>query len=720
MKNRTMLCVLSLLLIGGACLAEAPLADRLPAGTLGYLASAGHTKAWDTTAASRLLKDPAVQEALMAFAAGIRSAAPPREHAKIDRVFGLIDVVLERPAAIALLDIGGPNIVSVALLADLGQQKGAFENEINELLGELKVKLQAGETAGIKHQTLADAPIPISFGYQGNVFFAHLGGSLEKLLSVKPETSLKADPAFAKAFAHVDGPNVQFASYADIARIVSTIRQSIPIPLPENLADALGVAKITHLASTVRIDEGEFHSRCMLLSPAPHTGLLKLFAGRPITTDDLAGLNASAEFVAVAKVSPAEIYKEVRSGAKLMNPDYEAVFDGFQMTFQAMTGVSVIGQLLPSLGDTWVLSSDSAQGGLLTGTMMTVSLKDPAKFADALAKFEALVKARLQGPPAEGADDSGAPPRRGRRGPAFQSYKVGKSEIRYLSFAGRTPIPVAPAWAVHENKFYIALWPQVIAAAIEPAGRPDAKPLADAAAFKRLRSKLSGQPTMLSYTNWPQIVREIYPFALVGWTILANQRDIPLPLRPDHLPALSVLQSYLGPQMDAVSANPDGILFESRGSLPFSGPGGAVLAAGPAAAIALPALTKARENARRTVCIHNLHQIGMAVQMYRVDKNQSPKDLDALIEQKVITASGLKCPTANSPRKSDYFYLPPADNAKAEVIVVCDLAGNHPNGRNVLFHDGSVRWMSEQDFQTELEKPENAKFAEAIKKAEQQ
>ncbi len=716
MKNRMATCLIALF-FAGACMAEAPLAEHLPSGTLGYLASAGHTKAWDTTAASRLLKEPAVQEALMAIAKGIRSAAPPSEHAKIDRVFGLVDVVLERPAALALLDIGGPNIVSVALLVDLGDQKGAFESELNELLGELKIKIEPAETAGVKHQTLAQAPLPVSFGYREKMFFLHVGGQLEKLLSVKADTSLKSDAGFAKAFTHVDGPGVQFASYVDIARIVSTLRQSIPIPLPEKLTDALGVAKVTRAVSTVRIDDGEFHSRTMLLSPAPHTGLLKVFAGKPISADDLAGLNASAEFAAVAKVSLADLYSEVRSGAKLMDPNYEAAIDGFQAMFQMTTGVSLIGDLLPSLGDTWIISSDSAQGGLLTGTMMTVSLKDPAKFAGVLAKFQALVKARLEGPPAEASDDSAAP-RRPRRGPALQSYKVGKSEIHYVTFVGRTPIPVAPAWAVHGDKFYLALWPQVIAAAIDPAGRADSKPLADAAGFKRLRSKMADQPVMLSYTNWPQIVRELYPFALVGWTIVANQRDIPLPLRPDHLPALTALQSYLGPQMDAVSASADGILFESRGSLPVSGPGGALVVGGLGAAVALPPLGRARENARRAVCASHLHQVGMGIQVYRVDKNQFPKDLDALIEQKVITFP-LKCPAAQSTRKSDYFYLCPADESKAEVIVACDLAGNHPNGRNVLFTDGHVRWMTDAGFQDELRKPDNAKFAKALKEAEE-
>jgi len=108
----------------------------------------------------------------------------------------------------------------------------------------------------------------------------------------------------------------------------------------------------------------------------------------------------------------------------------------------------------------------------------------------------------------------------------------------------------------------------------------------------------------------------------------------------------------------------------------------------------------------------------MGIQVYRVDKNQFPKDLDALIEQKVITFP-LKCPAAQSTRKSDYFYLPPADESNGDVIVACDLAGNHPNGRNVLSLNGRIRWMTEKDLQDELQRPENAKFAEALKKAEQ-
>jgi len=85
------------------------------------------------------------------------------------------------------------------------------------------------------------------------------------------------------------------------------------------------------------------------------------------------------------------------------------------------------------------------------------------------------------------------------------------------------------------------------------------------------------------------------------------------------------------------------------------------------AAMLLPALARAREQARRAVCISNLKQIGLAIKMYSQDYNENfpeanaTNDADALavsafgklIPRYVSAADAFKCPSDLTPTTSE-------------------------------------------------------------------
>ncbi len=86
----------------------------------------------------------------------------------------------------------------------------------------------------------------------------------------------------------------------------------------------------------------------------------------------------------------------------------------------------------------------------------------------------------------------------------------------------------------------------------------------------------------------------------------------------------------------------------------------------------------------------------------------------------------LHCPAAANHHRIDYFYLPLSlDEADDQMrIMACDFRTNHldpharPRGRNVYYGSGEILWLSENDFQTELNKPRNASFAAALNKVD--
>ncbi|KPK82717.1 MAG: hypothetical protein AMJ81_09435 [Phycisphaerae bacterium SM23_33] len=121
---------------------------------------------------------------------------------------------------------------------------------------------------------------------------------------------------------------------------------------------------------------------------------------------------------------------------------------------------------------------------------------------------------------------------------------------------------------------------------------------------------------------------------------------------------------------------------------------------------------------QRAACAANLNSIGKGYHIYLADYDVPPPNVQALIAAGT-SAQLFKCPMAKGNRPSDYFFLPASGpDAERTTIVACDFRGNHKDGRNILYHSGSVRWTDEETFQAELAQPHNAAFAAALKKAE--
>lgn len=121
----------------------------------------------------------------------------------------------------------------------------------------------------------------------------------------------------------------------------------------------------------------------------------------------------------------------------------------------------------------------------------------------------------------------------------------------------------------------------------------------------------------------------------------------------------------------------------------------------------LPALGKAKEQGRRSGCMNNLKQIGLAVALYRLDYNDAfPPDLDVLYDAANIEDSyidNLKvfiCPSTGTqlgdlggqPSGGDFNYTQPALTDASGTVIVEDTTTVHTGGRNKLSIDGHVEY----------------------------
>lgn len=125
--------------------------------------------------------------------------------------------------------------------------------------------------------------------------------------------------------------------------------------------------------------------------------------------------------------------------------------------------------------------------------------------------------------------------------------------------------------------------------------------------------------------------------------------------------------------------------------------------------ILLPSLSRARELAKRAVCMANLRGIGQGLHIYANDNGDwFPPDLQTLVAEGLTTPKGLICPSSGTAPggSSDYIYVPGLTSAaKPDWIVAFDTAANHNGeGGAVLRVDGSAIFLREPQFSAELKR----------------
>jgi hypothetical protein len=444
----------------------------------------------------------------------------------------------------------------------------------------------------------------------------------------RPEDSLAQREQFVSAVkqGRADPALIAFFDYEKVLNVASLginmAADAKTKTLWQRVLLTTGVAGVKRLVFTAGFDGKDWGTQAFVEAPQPRMGLLAaLLDAQPVSEDLLKRAPRSSSWVAASRWDLAKMLKDVRNATARLQPEASREVEGAIAQVNAALGLDLQKDLLGSMGDQWLAFNSDETGHGLLGMVLINPLRDSAKAEQALTSLEKRANEAM----AHEAEEDGPTI-------AFETTKVGDLTIHYLGVPA-----VAPCWAIKNDTLYVALFPQILAAATEVEGGEGKSILANEK-FKAARERLgvSGSAISFSYMDLPRLAPRGYQMVLAlqrGALGFADMFGLQTPAMV--LPPLNKIEPHLGTSMSATWVDDAG--WHYRGVTPFPGAdvfGGeqavATAVAPVAAAVAVPAAAKARAQARAVQSMNNMKQIGLGVIMYANDNNGDlPPDLGA-------------------------------------------------------------------------------------------
>lgn len=747
--------LLMVLLFGGGALnlpvglspeAEDPKMSQVaPEQALIYMTWAGTAEAdgKSANATERLLADPQVKFFIKKLEEGIVGAIKhelrrEEEQALFKHGHLLVKQLILRPTTIYLAKADLFNdvpVIEAGLVINFGKDAAAAKMALEALEGMIAKELgkefevMPAKDGGLRRMPIPDGEAPlVAWGFEGDYMMLAVG----KDTAARLRTALtggKAPAWLTEAKSKLAPKRLSTFSYVNVAQALKQFGPMLASEMmggPEAKADfdrvisALALDKAKYFAAASGFDETKFVTRSLLAVDPAAGGVFNLVNRKGLTLAELADVPRDADLAVVMKLSPTEIWDEVFKVMAAIDPDLKEQALAELKNGEEELGFRVKEDFIDAIGDVWSIYNSPGEGGLvITGLTGVVHLKD-AKKAQKVVDF--LEKSFNH----EWNRNLGEQPQNPRR----RRYEIktlvqGEHKIRYINAVGDDWV-VAPAWCVTGDRFVIAPYPQMIRSYLARTTEKKAGSLADVPQVKALFTNAAG-PAMLTYMDTPELFKKFYPLAHGAATLLLSelQRE-GFDMDITALPTASALLPYLSPDTGSVIRTADGIVSESRQSVPLASAGlampmvlGAVMMpavayrsheadfaipapadeVAPPAPAPRPAVAPRTEAAKRALAMNELRMIGIAIFVYHNDKNAaapSLADLKPYLDKEI----------KNDPWGQPYLYfgknLTPAgkDAAKTPFAATSHLIGGN---RLVLYGDAHVEAIAEKDFKKQME-----------------
>jgi general secretion pathway protein G len=444
------------LIVCSASVHARPLADRVPADAIIYVGWTGIENKGPGYAGSHLealckagefeklinqtlpqLIDKAAQQNAE-FAEAARIALP------------VLKPLVKHPTAIW---IGSPILVEnekpvfrVGLHCDAGPDAAAMHDQLAELLKAAPRDVQRELNPKVSR---TDNVVTVTLNYADNELPAAGAG-------------LSASPEFKSLQAHLV-PNTAFIAYVNIERLTVVADHAVnlyakdqqPAQLWPKVRDAIGLPSVKRFVWSSGFDGKDWADHVFLHAPEPRSGLVALADPTPLSDDALRAIPASATMAGASRFDVSKLIDGLKKAAVAIEPGAEGEIDRIFKDASQKIGMDLEKDLIDAFGPEWVFYADPMTGGRgMLGSVVLNKLRDPAKAEQALKKLQDLIAAEV----AKAAQNQ----------PIKLRFLTTESNGTTIHYVG-TPI-ISPAWAVKNGYLVAALFPQMVAGAVDQIG----------------------------------------------------------------------------------------------------------------------------------------------------------------------------------------------------------------------------------------------------------
>lgn len=400
-----------------------------------------------------------------------------------------------------------------------------------------------------------------------------------------------------------------FAAFVDIKRWVglmtSLAGDDVPLEL-DVMLEELGISAIQTAALSITSTDTQMKTRAFIEVGDERAGFLKLWDHEPISEDDIRLIPEDALYGMALQFDLKMLYEELMRVLPEIAPEQAAGLEATMGMVHGMTNISVPNDLLPAIGDTWVIyESPDAGGFFFTGVSLVIDVNDKQALRDIVAQLIRVSTPLLQ-------QVGGTP--------EVMSVQEDGNKIEYLVFRGLM-VPVAPAACFVGDRVVLGLSPQVVKVSLQQvAGKGPSSTVLNHPDIKAAVKDLPKNAQSFYYTNTREAVRQIYWLQNLIKTGAASIS--PELMDPGTFATLPEQLAVTRNGFAGWTTDKDGLLFHSEGELqPMISSMGSLRLIAMAAAAGLPDLARARELARHAESQSNLRALWPAIYNYAHENN---------------------------------------------------------------------------------------------------
>ncbi|MFH1732070.1 MAG: hypothetical protein ABIF82_10535 [Planctomycetota bacterium] len=695
---------------------EAPvnaLARWIPAESLLFIGYDGSNPAAKKTALYELLQDPEMKALLDGPLAALKNVISAEALKKGELGTDVLVPLLNTKIGVAFVGLAPPageNMPpqpEVLLVIEVGEPDSATAKAARLLVDHILKKaglapdaFKPAKAGEIDVRTARIDEGAMSYAIARGHFVLGTANALVKAFD-NATTKLADTKEFQRVSQVTGGSEVVVLHFA-YASFIQKFGVFIPRDVSKVLLDpAFGLVNLRSVSAALAPDGKGFRTSVFVRVQGERKGIMNLMAGKSLDPAIVELAPKDTECFFATSLDPGALWDFVVANA-IKTPAEREKFDENIAEANEKLGFDLRKDFVGSLGDEYALFGP--------GFIGVAKLKDPVKFG---ACFNAMM-VKLAEAVREGEGDRDLRDAELR----LASMEYGGRKITYVD-GRRFPLLIQPCYTMAGDYAVFALFPASLKSYILK--MKGGETFVDNDEFKALRPKLGPRPASIYYADTAGFVRELYGYLpmAAGLMKMAPEKLQALVPDPAKIPPFETVSKHLFGCVAGRRPVEDGILWQSYSPFGLPTPpaftqGGGVATTAIMAGMLMPALGRARGEARKVAGMSNLKQIGVATHLWlnkHGDQQFFPPSLKSLWDNEIV----------REPR----VFLHPASGTKpvpgkfvTDYECILDLVGGKvgeaeapgslplawdkrpfsPGGRNVVFIDSHVEFVREARF----------------------